>query len=474
MFKQHAKLVYRGLYLADIAITAASFFAAYWIRASFLTRWELISIYPVKEYTWLILVIIPAWTYLLRKNGAYASHRTIPFPKEMATILKAVVPGGLIIGAAAFVSKSHYLSRALILAFVIINPLLLILERFCIRLLARIVRKRGYNFRNVLIVGINETARDIARRIESYDHWGLRILGFVTTNGDETGCVVDGSPVIGKIQDLERIIQQEVVDEVIVTDIGKKLENFENTVLMLEDHGINTRIVAKLFPHVIAKIHLEELESIPLLSFTTTPQSDTAMMMKRSFDLVAGGGFLVLAAPVMLITAILVKATSPGPVLFTQKRSGLNGRIFTLYKFRSMFVDAEERRKDLGARNEMNGPVFKVKDDPRITPVGRLIRRTSIDELPQLWNVLKGDMSIVGPRPPIPDEVEQYERWQRRRLSMRPGLTCLWQVNGRSNIKDFDDWVKMDLEYIDTWSLALDMKICLKTIPVVLFRKGAA
>jgi exopolysaccharide biosynthesis polyprenyl glycosylphosphotransferase len=182
---------------------------------------------------------------------------------------------------------------------------------------------------------------------------------------------------------------------------------------------------------------------------------------------------LVVLWPFLLIAAIAVKLTSKGPIFFRQTRSGVNGRKFVLYKFRTMVLGAEKKLKDLQAHNEMDGPVFKVKNDPRITPIGKFFRKFSIDELPQLWNVLKGEMSLVGPRPPIPDEVNQYDPWHRRRLSMRPGITCLWQVGGRNKIKKFDDWMKLDLEYIDNWSLALDFKILLKTIPAVLFSVGA-
>ncbi len=474
MLKQNAKIVARTLYAVDIAVTVSSFYAAYWLRGTLLAGYELPLLYPIAQYTWLLVVIIPAWTYFLHKNGAYASQRVISFQKEMMIVWKAVAFGGIVIGTIAFAFKSNYLSRTLILTFVIVNPLLLTVERFCVRMLARIVRRRGYNYRNVLIVGTGEAAHDIARRIKKYDYWGLRIAGLVAENsGHHSSDVVEGCPVIGNLPDIERIVKQEVVDEVIFAVSNTRLEELEDTFLMLEDQGINAGVVTSMFPHLIAKVSLEELETVPLLTFTTVPTNTSALMLKRCFDIIAGAGLFMVNAPVMLIAAVLVKATSPGPVFFVQKRSGLHGRIFTLYKFRSMYVGAEERKKELDARNEMEGPVFKMKDDPRVTPVGRFIRSTSIDELPQLWNVLKGDMSIVGPRPPLPDEVAQYKRWQRRRLSMRPGLTCLWQISGRNSVRKFDDWVKLDLQYIDTWSLALDLKIFLKTIPVVLFRSGA-
>jgi exopolysaccharide biosynthesis polyprenyl glycosylphosphotransferase len=424
-----------------------------------------------------LVAIVPIWTVLLRRWQAYASFRITSFVSEVFTIAKTVTVGGLLIGTIAFASKSSYISRSFILTFILVNFVLLVSERFFVRAAAWFVRKRGYNTRNVLIVGTDEMARDIAERIKNFNHhWGLRILGFVGENGGAppVNCLLDDWPVMGNLRDLESIVKRESVDEVIFAVPAKRLEALEDTLLMLEDYGINARIVANIFPHVIAKLHLEELETVPLLTFTTTPTDTGALMVKRFFDLAMGTVVFLTSFPIMLVTAVLIKATSPGPVLFKQIRSGLYGRTFTLYKFRSMFMDAEERKKELTSLNEMEGPVFKIRNDPRVTPVGRFIRKTSIDELPQLWNVLNGDMSLVGPRPPLPEEVAQYDRWQRRRLSMRPGLTCLWQISGRNNVRKFDDWVKMDLLYIDTWSLRLDMEIFLKTIPVVLFRKGAA
>jgi exopolysaccharide biosynthesis polyprenyl glycosylphosphotransferase len=215
-----------------------------------------------------------------------------------------------------------------------------------------------------------------------------------------------------------------------------------------------------------------DLDGTPMLTVSATPRQPVALLLKRLTDLAGAACALVVLSPVYVVAAVLVKATSPGPILFTQQRVGLNGRTFRLYKFRSMYKDAEARRSALADRNEMTGPVFKIKDDPRVTPVGKWMRRFSIDEIPQFWNVLAGDMSLVGPRPPIPSEVKQYERWQRRRLSMKPGITCLWQVSGRNAI-DFDNWMKLDLAYIDTWSLRLDVQILLRTVPVVLTARGA-
>jgi exopolysaccharide biosynthesis polyprenyl glycosylphosphotransferase len=226
-------------------------------------------------------------------------------------------------------------------------------------------------------------------------------------------------------------------------------------------------------PHGFSKVELEEFDGTPLLSFARTPTSYPLMLLKRSVDVAVALILLMIGLPIILLVALAIKISSSGAVLYRQTRCGLNGRQFTLYKFRTMFEGAHDRRKELLHLNEMDGPAFKLRRDPRVTLFGRFLRKFSLDELPQLWNVLRGDMSMVGPRPPIPEEVAQYARWQRRRLSMKPGLTCLWQISGRNNL-DFNRWMELDLEYIDSWSPLLDLKILVKTIPVVLSGRGAS
>jgi exopolysaccharide biosynthesis polyprenyl glycosylphosphotransferase len=252
-----------------------------------------------------------------------------------------------------------------------------------------------------------------------------------------------------------------------------ELGRFEDVFLLCEEVGVKTRLVLDFFPHVLARVELEELEGTPLLTFSTTPEDDLAFLLKRSLDVALSVAIGVVSIVPLAVAAVLIKLTSRGPVLFRQTRCGLNGRPFTLLKLRTMVEGAESRLGDVRHLNEHDGPVFKAAKDPRVTWFGRLIRRFSFDELPQVWNVLKGEMSLVGPRPPLPEEVARYERWQRRRLSMKPGVTGLWQVSGRNDITDFDEWLQLDLAYIDNWSLSLDAKILLRTIPTVLSGKGA-
>jgi exopolysaccharide biosynthesis polyprenyl glycosylphosphotransferase len=250
------------------------------------------------------------------------------------------------------------------------------------------------------------------------------------------------------------------------------LAELEEIFQLCDEEGIRTRIAADFFPHVHSRLYLDRFGAEPMLTFTATPHDEIRLFLKRVFDVTLALGSLAIVSVPMMLLVLLVRVTSHGPAIFHQVRCGLNGRRFTVYKLRSMVNNAHERQAEVAHLNEKDGPVFKSSRDPRLTPIGRYLRRFSIDEWPQFWNILKGDMSFVGPRPAVPGEVEQYKAWQRRRLRMRPGLTCLWAIRGRDAI-DFDTWMKLDLEYIDNWSLAPDLKILLRSIPRVLAGKGA-
>ncbi len=476
MIKEHQRLVTYALFLSDITITVTSFFLAYWIRSSLLPAYSPLfsEIYELGSYYWLLLIIVPLWVLLLLNYKVYKSYRVESITGELKVMAKVVFSGGVIIGAVAYLIGEHYLSRSLVAVFVATNAGLLCTSRIILRMLSRYVRGKGYNYLNVIIAGTDESAIGFLGTLERNKEWGLNVIGFLTVGDAPRQSELCGYKVLGRVSDIEDVIKSEVVDEVIFASPGKDLSDLEETILVLEDYGINTRMALDIFPHSVARLRVDEVESIPLLTFTTLPPNTTALAVKRFLDVSISAVLLILAAPLMLVVAILIKSTSRGPVLFRQKRCGKNGRTFTIYKFRSMVLGAEERVDELRDLNDMDGPVFMIKKDPRVTILGSFIRKMSIDELPQLWNVLKGDMSLIGPRPPLPDEVAAYKRWQRRRLSMKPGLVCLWQVSGNYVVDDFDEWVKMDLHYIDKWSLGLDVKIFLKTIPVVIFGRGAS
>jgi exopolysaccharide biosynthesis polyprenyl glycosylphosphotransferase len=273
------------------------------------------------------------------------------------------------------------------------------------------------------------------------------------------------------IAELSAVLRQHVIDEIIFAVESDRLSELEEYFLLCDEEGVRTRVAVDFFPHVNSTVSLERLGATPLLTFSAAPYDEIRLLLKRAVDIGLAAAGLVVLAPFMVAIVIAIKLTSPGPAIFRQVRCGLNGRRFRFYKFRSMCENAEQLKASL-AHLSTRQTAFKIPDDPRLTAIGRFLRRFSIDEWPQLWNVLRGDMSMVGPRPAVPNEVEQYQRWQRRRLRMRPGLTCLWAISGRDDV-DFDTWMKMDMQYIDNWSLALDWKILLRTIPRVLTGRGA-
>ncbi len=473
MLKKRARVVTLSIYLIDIVLTTASFYVAYFIRDFLYSRYGYERLFPLGYYHWLLLVIIPLWTALFFYTGTYRfSYAKSPL-RELVRLWVSVLTGVICVGTVVFLSRSLYFSRLFLATFAATNIVLLTLGRFAVYLAARSGRKSPQNRRNIVIVGTGEDARRLARTIEKHSNWGLNLIGYVTDNGHKTEADHKGRmKVLGSIREIQSIVEKHCVDEVIFAVSRERVEELEDVFLLLEDLGINARLVLNIFPHMISKVHLDELDNIPLLTFTTIPTNEFALLVKRVIDVFVSAVLLILFSPLIAGIAVAIKLTSPGPVIFTQRRCGLNGRVFDFYKFRSMYIDAEKRADELRESNEVDGPVFKMKRDPRVTPVGRFLRRTSLDELPQLWNVLKGDMSIVGPRPPLPEEVEKYERWQRRRLSMKPGITCIWQVSGRSRI-GFQEWMKLDLQYIDNWSIWLDLKIIFKTIPAVLSGRGA-
>lgn len=465
MLKRHAAAVEAVVAMSDLLLTAAAFLVA--VRAAD-------PFDDLRAYFPLLFFTLPVWAALLRANGIYRSRRTAPLGPELGALLRAVALGGLVQLAFVALTQSAHVSRLFVGLFLLINWSALALFRVALRAAARGLRARGRNTRTLLLVGTGPTARSLARRCEENRHWGVDVLGFVAdVPGGAPAGTLDGRPVLGDLRDLPRLLRENVVDEVLIAVSGERLSVTREVVAHCEELGVTSRLALDVFPARIARASFDELEGTPLLTFTTAPREEWALAAKRAIDVLGAGLFLAAFSWLYGLIALAVKLSSRGPVFFRQQRVGLNGRRFTFYKFRSMVPDAEARRAELVHLNEMDGPVFKIRRDPRITSVGRFIRKFSLDELPQMWNVLKGDMSLVGPRPPIPSEVESYEGWQRRRFSVKPGLTCLWQVSGRNQI-GFRRWMELDLEYIDTWSLALDLKILLRTVPVVVMGKGAS
>lgn len=478
MLKHHARQLMARTVAVDAAALTAAFLTAYWVRDSFLPwlmpEWFPQSLFELPSYIWMYSVTLPIWIALLAFFRLYHPSRLATFRRMPVDIMKVSAVGLAIVMGLTYALKVQDVSRSFVFAFGLASTVLLISGRLSLRSNLRRHGRPGYSLSNVLIVGTGDKAQNFAELLQQHQRWGLHLIGMVAENRFGTYPDRAGTHrVIGNLNDLEWICHKNVIDEVIFVVPGKVLSDMEDVFLLCEELGVNARIAVGIFPHLIARATLEDFSNIPLLTFSTKPTNWAALMVKRIIDLCIAWSVLILATPLWLLTAVMIKLDSAGPIFFCQERCGLNGRRFTMYKFRSMVADAELRIEELSTYNELVGPVFKIKNDPRVTRVGKLLRKTSLDEIPQLLNVIKGDMSIVGPRPAIPAEVDKYERWQRRRLSMKPGLTSLWVVRGRNDIP-FEQWMQFDLEYIDKWSLELDAKVLLQTIPVVLTGRGAS
>jgi exopolysaccharide biosynthesis polyprenyl glycosylphosphotransferase len=454
--------------LADVLIIALAFQLAYWTRtrltlehhfdlaltrSAVLLAWS-VAVWVVLGYWWELYDRIDAANVRVILGGAFRQ---------------------CLLGAASIILLEYLLrwdlSRSFVGLFAAFSWLLLCLFRMNAGRFVRAALREFGSPHYVMVVGLSDAARRLGGQIEEARGYGVQLSGFLADD-DSVGEVelAQRYPVraLAKLPDL---LREHIIDEIIFAVDSRRLAELEEIFLLCDEEGVKTRVAVDFFPHVNSQVTLERLGASPLLTFSATPHDEMRLLVKRLSDLLLAGVAALLALPFMLIIALLIRLTSPGPAIFKQIRCGLNGRRFVFYKFRSMCEGAEAMRADVEHLSERK-LAMKIPNDPRLTGVGRWLRKFSIDEWPQLWNVLKGDMSLVGPRPALPDEVEQYKRWQRRRLRMRPGLTCLWAVSGRDAV-DFETWMKLDMQYIDRWSLALDWKIMLLTIPQVLSGKGA-
>jgi len=477
MFREHARLSTVLQFVTDIALTCLAFVCAYWTRLhlKILVPGRLANLLnpellPLLAYWWVVVLAVCWWTVAAFSLGLYRLSIRRSDWEKIRIILEAAVLLGLFLGFLSFAMKLD-LSRPLTALFALFQACLLSLARVAMTLRGRRRAHPSRSRRNILIVGSGSKAREMGQLVSRYSEWGLRIIGYIARDGGDV--VSPELEVLGTVRDIPQIVEDNVVDEIIF--VGSKpsdLDSLDEILAVCKEQGIRTRVAVDLFPAKISNVSMEFLENVPILTFSTTPDHALALFVKRLMDVVFSSLLLVVLLPILVVIGALIKLTSKGPIIYKQVRCGLYGRKFVLYKFRSMKEGAEDVLWEIRHLNEMDGPVFKMRNDPRVTPLGRILRKSSIDELPQFWNVLKGDMSLVGPRAPLLEEVKEYSRWQRRRLSVKPGITCLWQVSGRNEI-DFHEWMKLDLRYIDNWSLLLDLKILLRTFPVVLFGKGA-
>ena len=493
MIKEQTRLLKKVLMVADLFLVTGSFFIGYFLRDAiayfppftflvpYLYDEHLLPIEYYAFYVGLLPIFLLTWGGLLSYFGMYKSSRLRSIPESLGSILKAAIVGFVIFGSYIFILRMQEdISRLLIGFTFTIAALLLCFEKIVFVYILQIISKMDKNFksalivfRRIIIVGTGKRSRTFIELIKNNPGWNIKIVGLLDMDIAKKGEKINGQEVIGTLDDIPHLIQDNIIDEIVFIVPRSWLNKIEDIMLFCENAGLKVLVAVNLFDLKFSRAKQTDLQGFPLLAFESTPEKLGHLFLKRLFDFIISGVALVILAPVFMVIAAIIRMTSEGPVFYKQLRCGLYGRKFIFYKFRTMVKDAESKLKDLLIYNEMNGPVFKMTKDPRVTGMGKWLRKYSLDELPQLWNVLKGDMSLVGPRPPLPHEVENYDNWQRRRLSMRPGITCLWQISGRNEIVDFTEWMKLDLQYIDNWSLWLDFKILFRTIPVVLLGVGA-
>jgi exopolysaccharide biosynthesis polyprenyl glycosylphosphotransferase len=415
---------------------------------------------------WLLWIIVPTWILLRHQFGLHNSAAYTSLGRIMSPLLKSHCLGGLMLFALLYLTKSEEVSRSLMQAFMGISLIGLSLETVGIQAtLVHLANKPRAKPRRVLVIGTNARAAQYVQLLHERAHWGAEVIGFLTTDG-KPRLSFCGHPVFGRLQDLSEVLKAQVVDEVVVAYAWRDGLDVTSLAVICVERGLTLRTLVTVPLFNVGKQHVEDLGTgLYLLSLEMIPNDILPLVMKRVIDVASAVIGLCLCGVVYLWYKPKLQRESPGPVFFRQERVGQNGRLFTLYKFRTMHLDAEARLRELRDHNEMIGDyIFKMRDDPRITPTGRLLRSRHLDELPQFWNVLRGDMSLVGTRPPTPDEVKRYRPHHRRRISMKCGLTGPWQIQGNGAVNNFEDIVKLDCEYINNWSLKRDLSILAKTL----------
>ena len=441
----------------DILITGVSFVLAYFIREGMSSLDN--PFFDFWQYSWILFYFIPTQYLSFVYFGLYGSKKTNNSLSVIVTMVKAFGMTVIISAAAVFFSNSDIFSRFLYVIFVLIDFVLLTLERLSVRLYLLRVIDKNIAKKHILIVGDIEKKESILKTLRSSEDFTVTVTGFLDIKND--------------IDSVESTVLKNTADEVYFVISGHTTKEIEDAMYKCENLGLTVKVMLDIFDFKFSKTQLSHVGKIPMITFHTVSLNEGQLLLKRMMDIFGSIIGLIITAVCTIFIAPAIKIDSKGPVLFKQKRVGQNGREFTIYKFRTMTVDAESKLESLKENNEMSGAVFKMENDPRVTRVGRVLRKLSLDELPQFFNILKGDMSLVGTRPPTVNEVKEYLPYHRRRLSIKPGLTGMWQISGRNEITDFEEIYALDISYIDNWTIALDIKIIFKTFGAVILRKGA-
>ncbi len=477
------QLLLNAFKLYDLWIMALSFFIVTVLLhfpIQSITFQEFLGMRITLQNLTIFLGLLCLWYWTFCFFDLYQSRRLSSQINEVGDVIKATTCFTVILWAVSVIFNMGLITFQFLSGFWALSNTFLILSRLALRHILKLIRVRGKNMSHVVIIGTNQRALDFADKISAQHELGYHLVGFVDDPWEGMRNIQDKAySVVSDINEFINFLRNNVVDEVFVfIPVKTYYDEISKIVACCEEQGVIVRIPPALFDLKVGNTQMDSVEPgvghNSLVTVYTGAMRGWEPVLKRVLDICVSSFMLVLLSPILGLVALAIKLDSKGPVLFKQKRLGLNKRVFHIYKFRSMVQDAEKRMADLEKLNEVSGPVFKIKKDPRITPLGRFIRKTSLDELPQLINVFKGDMSLVGPRPLPLRDCEGFEKdWHRRRFSVKPGITCLWQIQGRNSIP-FEQWMELDMQYIDKWSLTLDLLILVKTIPVVIRGSNAA
>jgi len=473
LFKRHLVVIQRFALLSDTILALVLFpFTVFIVDLFKLGLPKIITPIGYLNQYWLVLLIyISIFIFTLYKNRSY--NYSLPSKRfHVFKIMTTTAQTSIVMAFFVFIFNFDAFSRMVFIVYFLLLFLSIATKRIAEILFLFIFDKR-IKKRNVLIIGTGKTARELIVTLNKEKLQHVEFIGLLSFDAPEVGSTIETLEVLGTADDFLKIAKEKVVDDIIlVEDKGHSLIEQKNTIMLAEEMGITVNIHSEVFNTLFSSLTLESISNIKMVVYNTTALKDVHLFIKTILDHIFAFLLIILLSPLLLLTVLVIKLTSPGPAVYTATRVTRHGRIFQMYKFRSMIKDAEEQNEKY-IQEQQEKTIFKVKDDPRITPFGKIIRKLSIDELPQLFNILKGDMSFIGPRPLLQYDVEAMEPWHRRFLSMKPGLSCLWQISGRSELERVDDKINLDLKYIDNWSLWLDFKILLKTIPLVLIGRGA-
>lgn len=463
-----------ALLVIDVLLLNCSFLLAYWVRYDLRLWPETNEFYdaPLSAYTTAQVIYVGVAILVALRGGLYRLRRTTQWLDEVGTIISAVTFAISALVIIFFLVRPGVTSRAMLAYLAISSVVILALFRLSVRWVIARRRRAGIGVRRVLVIGAGHLGKMVMQQIASRPGLGYDLAGFCDDVSCAQGTNFGRFACLGPVCDLPLVVRDHRINEVVIALPSAEHATTLAIVGLCERLGVEFRLVPDTYDLTLGTLEVDHIAGIPLIGRRETTIRGVNLVLKRAIDVGAGTIALIVAAPIFVILAIAVRLDSPGPIFISQTRVGLHGRTFRCYKIRSMHQDADRRLAELLAKNEAGGPIFKMRDDPRRTRIGRILRKLSLDELPQFWSILTGEMSLVGPRPPFPHEVAQYEEWQKRRLAVTPGLTGLWQVSGRSDLP-FDEMVMLDLYYIENWSLSLDIKILLLTIPTVISGRGA-